>query len=411
MGIFDLFGPPNVEKMLAKKDIEGLIKALRHKEANVRAKAAKALGNVGDMRAVEPLITALNDNDSRVEKATTEALLKIGSPAVEPLLITLRDTEKSVRKAAAKVLGNLRDARAVMPLINALNDKDWDVCKCAAKALESSGDQNALGNLIRYYLSIVLNNDDFEKREYATIKLAKIGMPAFEALTTILKDSRCDFARTEAAKAVGMIGDNRAVEPLIQILQKTPFEFLDLGGRLISKDDMCKEVAIALGKIGDHRAIKPLIEFFIGQGHLMRPEFHAALSEFGVAVVSPLIAIIKNNNKDWGLRRESVDVLLSIPWKPKDNYLQALFTFLREKWEEALALVEMDENLYNAIVELLHNALKHKDWETREEAAEALAVLKDARTIMPLINSLRKSSNWTVRLAVTEALCGLAGNE
>jgi len=51
MGLFE----PNVEKLEKKKNVKGLIKALRHEDVHVRWSAAEALGEIGDARAVEPL--------------------------------------------------------------------------------------------------------------------------------------------------------------------------------------------------------------------------------------------------------------------------------------------------------------------------------------------------------------------
>ncbi|MCC7162462.1 MAG: HEAT repeat domain-containing protein [Anaerolineae bacterium] len=50
-----LFGPPNIEKLKAKHDVNGLIKALGdQKNSDLRAKAAKALGEIHDTQAVGP---------------------------------------------------------------------------------------------------------------------------------------------------------------------------------------------------------------------------------------------------------------------------------------------------------------------------------------------------------------------
>jgi hypothetical protein len=47
-----LFDPPNIEKMKANRDLQGLIKALEYqKDASVRSGAAKALGELKDARA------------------------------------------------------------------------------------------------------------------------------------------------------------------------------------------------------------------------------------------------------------------------------------------------------------------------------------------------------------------------
>ena len=42
MGIFDKLSKPNVEKMEAKKDVKGLIKALRYEDRDVRRAAVYA---------------------------------------------------------------------------------------------------------------------------------------------------------------------------------------------------------------------------------------------------------------------------------------------------------------------------------------------------------------------------------
>lgn len=58
MGLFK----PNAEKQLAKRDVEGLVKALKYKsDEYVRNHAAWFLGELNDARAVEPLIQVLRD--------------------------------------------------------------------------------------------------------------------------------------------------------------------------------------------------------------------------------------------------------------------------------------------------------------------------------------------------------------
>ena len=46
MGIFDRLFKPNVERLQEKKNVKGLIKALRHKDSDVRRDAAWALGKI-----------------------------------------------------------------------------------------------------------------------------------------------------------------------------------------------------------------------------------------------------------------------------------------------------------------------------------------------------------------------------
>jgi len=66
MGIFYKLFKPNVEKLKKERNVNGLIKALRHKDSLIRLRAAEALGSIRDKKAVEPLIQALKDEVPRV---------------------------------------------------------------------------------------------------------------------------------------------------------------------------------------------------------------------------------------------------------------------------------------------------------------------------------------------------------
>ncbi len=178
-----LFGPPNVEKMQARRDVQGLIKVLGYKK------------------------------DDKVRQAAAEALVKIGAPAVEPLIAALQDKNKDVRRAAAEALGKIRDTRAVEPLIAALKkDEEWYVHKTAAEALGQIGDVRAVEPLI-----VALKEGDM--RRVSAEALGKIGdTRAVEPLIATLKDKDSDVCKA-AAEALGKLGDDRAIEPLIAALK------------------------------------------------------------------------------------------------------------------------------------------------------------------------------------------------
>ena len=109
MSLFGLFGPPNIEKLKAKRNVQGLIKALIYKkDATVRRDALEALGAIGDARAVEPLIAALKDSELYVRLGGAKALGEIGDArAVESLSAALQDSASDVRKNAAAALGKI----------------------------------------------------------------------------------------------------------------------------------------------------------------------------------------------------------------------------------------------------------------------------------------------------------------
>jgi len=169
--VLDWLFRPNVRKLLeggrfdqikelASKDekvVNELIKALRDSNSLVCDWAARALGEIGDARAVEPLIEALRrdrgdwqDSEWFLRLEAAEALGKIGNArGIEFFIAALRDSNHFVRRGAAEALGEIGDARAIEPLTAALRDSDWFVRQGAAEALGKIGDERALPELER----------------------------------------------------------------------------------------------------------------------------------------------------------------------------------------------------------------------------------------------------------------------
>ncbi len=116
--------------------VEPLIAVLEDEDVSVQKYATDALGRIGDVRAVEPLLLAASKAGPSTLGKTQVALREIGEPAVEPLIAALQDEDSSVRRWAAWALGEIGDARAVEPLIAALNDRDFWVRRTTAEALE-----------------------------------------------------------------------------------------------------------------------------------------------------------------------------------------------------------------------------------------------------------------------------------
>ena len=116
---------PNVNKMEAEKDIEGLVDALGYeKDSLVQLTARIALKTFGNA-AVEPLIKGLKakKGDTRLHAAMTLGEFA-DLRAVEPLIVLLQqDENEGVRKMAAGALAKLGDLRAVKPLENILENE------------------------------------------------------------------------------------------------------------------------------------------------------------------------------------------------------------------------------------------------------------------------------------------------
>ena len=103
----------DIEKLTTKRNVQGLVKALKDSNKYVRQAAVKALGQIGDRRAVEPLIVALKDSDEDVRWAVAETLGQINpnwakseeaKHAIPELIVALKDSDKDVRWAAVSAL-------------------------------------------------------------------------------------------------------------------------------------------------------------------------------------------------------------------------------------------------------------------------------------------------------------------
>jgi len=98
--------------------------------------AAEALGKIGDTRAIEPLIAAINTKNWQVFRLAVIALGKIGDAlAVAPLIDALSEENRFVRLAIEQALGEIGDPRAIEPLTVCIHDENWEIRQAAADAL------------------------------------------------------------------------------------------------------------------------------------------------------------------------------------------------------------------------------------------------------------------------------------
>jgi HEAT repeat protein len=188
----DAFARASQCRWIARIRTDGRIKiTFKDKDTNeysvVRGQAARALGYIGDRRAIEPLIAALKDKDPHVRNRAAGGL---GNPAIE-------------------------DARVVEPLIAALNDEFWRVRATAVVGLGGTKDPRAFELLIA-----ALDDGHPNVRKRAAGTLGKIkDHKAVEPLIALLTDDN-QAVRAAAAVALSEFEDSRAIEPLIAMVRK-----------------------------------------------------------------------------------------------------------------------------------------------------------------------------------------------
>jgi HEAT repeat protein len=393
--------PEKVQKWKERGQVEKLIKAL--KVYGVRRKAVGALGEIGDKRAVEPIIELLGAYDRKVRMSAAKALGKIGDKkAVEPLIRTLRDKDELVRRNAVSALGEIVDKRAVEPLIKALGDEDEIVRGMSAKALGEIGDKRAVEPLIK---ALGAYNKDIHRS--AAEALVKVGDEAVRLLIKALGDEYWQV-RMNAANALGEIGDKRAVEPLVKVLgdedehvrENAAKALGELGWKPTSdkngavyciyndRFDECVKIgkpavgplikALRVGNKVVHRsvvealikigrvAVEPLIKALGDEGWVGEHAAYA-LGEIGdKRAVEPLIKALGDENKQ--VREHAVKVLGELGWKPTNDKERALYYISEGKFDECVKIGK-------PAVEPLIKVLGDEDKHVRENAAKVLGEL------------------------------------
>ena len=114
-----------------------LAEALKHGSPDERESTACLLGQLGDHRALKPLIAVANSNDRFGHRfCAVTGLGNIGDRrAIPALTATLRDSDENLRRLSAASLSQFKDARVVPLLTTALKDNSSEVQKAAANSL------------------------------------------------------------------------------------------------------------------------------------------------------------------------------------------------------------------------------------------------------------------------------------
>jgi len=195
----------DIPAMKERRDIRGLVRALKSPDFAVQTEAATALGTFG-AEAMDDLLSALAKGNKDVKLGVIGALAVIRDPrSVGPLLSALHDPESEVRWQAAFALGEIGDARATGPLAAALRDPDKYVRYGAAFSLAKLGWKPESPEDRAFYFAGM--------QEWKV--LAAAGPAAVPALSVALSD-RDAGVRKKAVAVLGEIGTSEAVPSLMQ---------------------------------------------------------------------------------------------------------------------------------------------------------------------------------------------------
>jgi HEAT repeat protein len=262
----------------------------------VRTFAIQSLGGFDDPRALRALVDVLRDDEDPGARRLAASTLgqKGGREAVGPLIRAVSDRDSRVRTGVVRALGDIGDAGAVEPVMGVLNNRAEDsaVRMVAGLALGDLGDARAVESLRRVCMDV---DEAAPVRGGAAIGWAKLqDEAALEPLLDLSADEEPTL-RKLAVAALGWLGDERAVEPLIQTLESDEHA------------DIRYYAANALDKIGDERAVEPLITALADEGLFVRRAAVLALRRFRDArSVEPLVEFLRRGDEEEALVAEVV---------------------------------------------------------------------------------------------------------
>jgi HEAT repeat protein/phage terminase Nu1 subunit (DNA packaging protein) len=334
-----------LQKALKDENITGRLQAVKssgenpfhlldHKDNIIRLRTARALGQIGNSQSISALISALDDEDIRVEWLAIEALGQIGRfEAITALTSVFEHKEWQNRTTAVKALGQIRNPEAITALIHALNHKCSDVRTTAAETLGQISNSEAVRAL-----NSALKHEDSDVRRLAAIALGQTSNP--QTVTTIV--SNINHHNTyQPAVALGQMDNSQVIEPLITALNENKGGFL--------------EAAWTLGQIGNPQAVAALISVLNNREKDYNPFMSLVVKVLGETGSPQAVAtlILTLNDKDWSMRESAARALGKI------GNPQA--------------------------VAALISALNHEDSSVRREAAEALIKIGTSETLEKLI--------------------------
>ncbi|MBP1928032.1 hypothetical protein J2741_000579 [Methanolinea mesophila] len=137
---FHPFRTTDVESLVKKQDVRGLIRLLSYPDFTLQWRAAEGLGTLGQ-KAVPRIMRLSRHPNPAVRLGMAEALAAIRDPAAVPVLekMVLTDESEEVRWAAAITLGEIGEERSIATLVRAFRDHDKYVRYGAALALGKLG--------------------------------------------------------------------------------------------------------------------------------------------------------------------------------------------------------------------------------------------------------------------------------
>jgi len=163
---------------------------------------------------IDDLIQDLTSGDEQIAEKAAMRISAEGGKAIPLLAALLQAPDPDFRWWAVRTLAEIDHPNVPAYLVTAVQDPDLSVQQCAALALR----QNPLPEAIPHLIAL-LSSPDRLTAHLAADALISIGEPAVLHLIELLKNGN-QAIRIEAARALALIGDSRAIPYLFQLLNE-----------------------------------------------------------------------------------------------------------------------------------------------------------------------------------------------
>jgi len=348
----------------------------------------------------------LSDPEGRVRRRAALAVGRVGLvDGVEPLIPLLADADVEVRQMAAFALGLIGHASARAALIKALDDPEPIVQGRAAEALGSIGnkaDADAVSGIVRRHTAAgalnAIDPDDVtyplsgpaEAARLAIYALVRLG--SYEALAAAVLDGLGQQVSRwwPVAYALGRINDPRAVPALLTLL-RTPGRYTAAFAARGLAALKAPQASAALRQIVEDRGrMHPAVVLQAVRG----------LAAVGDATVIPvLVKIVADRTVDPNLRLEAAG---SIGALATPNTAELLIELLGEpvpgiRAAALRALARVDPDVFIATLAGLE---PDQNWTVRVAEAAALGTLPAERSQTRLMTLLEDKDQRVVPAAI-----------
>jgi HEAT repeat protein len=231
--------------VLAKETAPNILKLLlKDRSAEVRSKAAHALGELGAKNAAPEVAKLLEDEIAGVRSSAAWALGKLGAKETTPgIAKLLKDGDAGVRTMAVRALGKLGAKEIAPEIVKLLQDEEADVRSRAAEALGSLGVNETALEIVK-----LLKDKDAGVRGWAAAALGRLGgKETVPEIVKLLWDGDANV-RSWAGHVLGSLGAKETAPEIVKLL-KDKDEHVRLMTASVLEDLGAKECAPEILKL------------------------------------------------------------------------------------------------------------------------------------------------------------------